>query len=72
MKGNSHPTNDVSLNTSANASIRDVIDAVATSRRQFVKETNHVVAHGRAVLCFPNQFASVPQGTQHIDTFAMR
>ena len=37
MKGSSHPTNDVSLNTSANPSIRDVIDAVATSRRQFVK-----------------------------------
>lgn len=37
MKGNSHPTNDVSLNTSANPSIRDVIDAVGTSRRQFVK-----------------------------------
>ena len=37
MKGNSHPTNDVSLNTSANPSIRDVIDAVGSSRRQFVK-----------------------------------
>ena len=37
MKGNSHPTNDVSLNTSANPSIRAVIVAVGTSRRQFVK-----------------------------------
>lgn len=37
MKGNSHPTNDVSLNTSSNPSIRDVIDAVSASRRQFVK-----------------------------------
>lgn len=37
MKGISHPTNDVSLNTSANPSIRDVIDAVPATRRQFVK-----------------------------------
>ncbi|MBL8350655.1 MAG: PhoX family phosphatase [Burkholderiaceae bacterium] len=37
MKGHSHPTNDVSLNPSGNRSIRDVIDAVSTSRRQFVK-----------------------------------
>ena len=37
MKGSSHPTNDVSLNPSTNSSIRDVIDAVGTSRRQFVK-----------------------------------
>ena len=37
MKGNSQPTNDVSLNPSTNPSIHDVIDAVGTSRRQFVK-----------------------------------
>ena len=37
MKGHSHPTNDESLNPSSNASIREVIDAVSASRRQFVK-----------------------------------
>ncbi len=37
MKGASHPSNDVSLNPSSNPSIRDVIDAVDPSRRQFVK-----------------------------------
>ncbi len=37
MKGNSHPRNDASLNPSSNPSIRDVIDAVDASRRQFVK-----------------------------------
>ncbi len=37
MKGASHPTNDVSLNPSSNPSIRQVIDEVDASRRQFVK-----------------------------------
>jgi len=37
MKGHSHPKNDVSLNPSSNPSIRDVIDSVAATRRQFVK-----------------------------------
>lgn len=37
MKGNSHPSNDVSLNPSSNLSIRDVISAVNPSRRLFVK-----------------------------------
>ncbi len=37
MKGISHPTNDLALNTSANSSIRDVIDAVPFDRRHFVK-----------------------------------
>jgi uncharacterized protein len=37
MKGSSHPTNDVSLNPSGNASIRDVIDQVDASRRLFIK-----------------------------------
>lgn len=37
MKGLFHPTNDVSLNPSNNPSIRDVIDSVAATRRQFVK-----------------------------------
>jgi hypothetical protein len=37
MKGLSHPTNDVSLNPSSNSSIRDVIDGVDSSRRQFIQ-----------------------------------
>jgi uncharacterized protein len=37
MKGTSHPTNDVTLAESASLSIRDVINSVETSRRQFVK-----------------------------------
>ena len=37
MKGKSHPTNDESLNPSSTPSIRDVIAAVDSSRRQFVK-----------------------------------
>lgn len=37
MKGLSHPKNDVSLNPSTNPTIRDVIDAVSTTRRQFVQ-----------------------------------
>jgi hypothetical protein len=37
MKGKSHPSNDVSLNTSGNSSIHDVIDQVDGTRRQFIK-----------------------------------
>ena len=37
MKGQQHPKNDVSLNTSGNESIRDVIDRVDVSRRGFVR-----------------------------------
>jgi len=37
MKGKSHPTNDVSLNPSSGHSIRDVIDHVDASRRQFIQ-----------------------------------
>jgi len=37
MKGVSHPANDVSLNSSSNESIRDVIDRVDVSRRKFVQ-----------------------------------
>ncbi|MBT9608427.1 MAG: PhoX family phosphatase [Pseudomonadota bacterium] len=37
MKGASHPTNDVTLSQSSVPSIRDVIDAVEASRRQFIK-----------------------------------
>ncbi len=37
MKGTSHPSNDASLNPSSNESIRGVIDAVAPSRRQFIR-----------------------------------
>ncbi|MBP6223627.1 MAG: PhoX family phosphatase [Rhizobacter sp.] len=37
MKGKSHPTNDVSLNPSSGHSIRDVIDRVDSSRRQFIQ-----------------------------------
>lgn len=37
MKGASHPKNDVTLAESSVPSIRDVIDSVETSRRQFVK-----------------------------------
>jgi len=37
MKGASHPTNDVTLSQSSVPSIREVIDTVETSRRQFVK-----------------------------------
>ena len=37
MKGSSHPRNDVTLNPSGNRSIHDIIGAVDTSRRQFVK-----------------------------------
>ena len=36
MKGTSHPTNDVSLNTSSTPSIRDVIGAVDGNRRKFI------------------------------------
>ena len=36
MKGVSHPTNDVSLNPSSSPSIRNVIDQVDASRRQFI------------------------------------
>ena len=45
MKGASHPKNDVSLNPSANESIRSVIDAVDANRRQFIK--GGVSADGR-------------------------
>jgi len=37
MKGKQHPTNDVSLNTSCNESIRDVIARTEPSRRTFLK-----------------------------------
>jgi uncharacterized protein len=37
MKGSSHPTNDVSLNTSGNESIHDVIGRVDGGRRHFIK-----------------------------------
>lgn len=37
MKGNSHPKNDLSLAESTSPSIRNVIDSVEASRRQFVK-----------------------------------
>jgi uncharacterized protein len=37
MKGNSHPTNDATINPSGNESIRDVIDRVDASRRRFVR-----------------------------------
>lgn len=37
MKGRQHPKNDVSLNTSANPSIHDVIARTDLSRRQFVR-----------------------------------
>jgi uncharacterized protein len=37
MKGDSHPTNDVSLNPSSNENIRDVIGRVDERRRLFVK-----------------------------------
>jgi len=37
MKGLSHPKNDVSLNTSSNESILDVIDRIDVSRRSFVR-----------------------------------
>jgi secreted PhoX family phosphatase len=37
MKGSSHPSNDVSLNPSGNASIRDIIEQVDGGRRAFVK-----------------------------------
>ena len=39
MKGASHPTNDVSLNTSGNDSIHDVIARVDGSRRRFIKSS---------------------------------
>ena len=44
MKGSSHPRNDVTLNPSGNRSIQDIIDAVDTSRRQFVKGGASAVA----------------------------
>ena len=37
MKGASHPTNDVTLAESSVPSIRDVIDSVEASRRQFIQ-----------------------------------
>jgi uncharacterized protein len=37
MKGSQHPKNDVSLNTSGNPTIHDVIDRVDAGRRLFVK-----------------------------------
>jgi secreted PhoX family phosphatase len=37
MKGQSHPTNDVSLNSSSNESIQEVINRVAMGRRQFLQ-----------------------------------
>lgn len=37
MKGSQHPRNDVSLNTSGNPSIHDIIDSVDASRRLFIK-----------------------------------
>ena len=37
MKGRHHPSNDISLNTSGNESIRDVIARVEPSRRSFLK-----------------------------------
>jgi secreted PhoX family phosphatase len=37
MKGQSHPTNDVSLNPSSNESIQEVISRVALGRRQFLQ-----------------------------------
>jgi len=37
MKGASHPTNDVTLSNSTSPSIRDIIENVEASRRQFVK-----------------------------------
>ncbi|MEY2890788.1 MAG: hypothetical protein RJA98_696 [Pseudomonadota bacterium] len=37
MKGSQHPRNDVSLNTSGNPSIHDIIDRVDASRRLFIK-----------------------------------
>lgn len=37
MKGQQHPKNDVSLNTSGNDSIHDVINRTDLSRRQFVR-----------------------------------
>ena len=37
MKGPQHPKNDVSLNTSGNESIREVLARVDVSRRQFVR-----------------------------------
>ena len=37
MKGKSHPTNDVSLNPSANPSIHDVIREVSPGRRRFIQ-----------------------------------
>ena len=37
MKGVNHPTNDLSLNDSGNASIRDVIERTDIGRRQFVQ-----------------------------------
>ena len=39
MKGKSHPTNEISLNPSANASIHDVIERVPLGRRQFLKSS---------------------------------
>ncbi len=37
MKGTSHPGNDVSLNTSTNTAICEVIDRVPVHRRSFVR-----------------------------------
>ncbi|MFT3735787.1 MAG: PhoX family phosphatase [Rhodocyclaceae bacterium] len=37
MKGSSHPSNDLTLNPSANDSIHDVIDQIEPSRRRFIK-----------------------------------
>lgn len=41
------------------------------SRRELVKEADHVVAHRRPALGFPVQRIVVPQRAQDIDTFAM-
>lgn len=39
MKGNSHPSNDLTVNPSGNESIHDVIGRVEVSRRRFVQGT---------------------------------
>lgn len=39
MKGKLHPRNDVTINTSGNESIRDVIARVDAGRRQFLKSS---------------------------------
>jgi hypothetical protein len=68
VKGQFHPKNDVSLNTSGNTSIRDVIDAVDTSRRSFLKAgagTGAVAVFGGFALAAVPQAAkaAIPSGT---------